>query len=315
MSGPWHNLLLWVGLLALSGVGRGILYADRVSEGRIVVGVAKHGALAQHLHTGDMITHIDDVFIGGREDIWAQYLTGKDTGGHTGWCLNKWEFADAPLAPCSQRNTIGFQLNTMAGDVRCLEPHSILAHPATDCHCAVSQVCIRPAPSERILRIRYRRGAKWDTLLWSGDRSTVLEQVEVGTQTPRLWGAATRWMSLFMTYLKLASLSLYLLNLLPLPQTDGIHLFSALLASHRSRPARQLSTQPSSRHPTINPYRYDDSDDSDEDGEPEPSWATGNGRREEVWQRRLRRIVEGSTSALVAAWVLGWAMLGLLRSS
>lgn len=126
----------------------------------------------------------------------------------------------------------------------------------------------------------------------------------------------------------MVTLSLFLFNLLPLPGTDGIHLFSALVSSTPGQArssGRQLTTQPSSRHPTINPYRwgrrvladgrYEDSDsDSDEYGE-QPNWATGHGRREQVWQRRLRRALEGATAAVVAGWALGWAMLALLRSS
>jgi S2P endopeptidase len=123
----------------------------------------------------------------------------------------------------------------------------------------------------------------------------------------------------------MATLSLYLFNLLPLPHTDGIQLFSALVSARRRGQAnsssngsgRQLSGQMRSQHPTINPYRYDgyDSDDSDHGNGIEPSWAAGYGRREEIWQRRLRRFVEGGTAAVVAGWALGWMMLALLRSS
>jgi len=115
----------------------------------------------------------------------------------------------------------------------------------------------------------------------------------------------------------MATLSLYLFNLLPLPHTDGIQLFSALSAARRRTSGhRPLSSSRGSQHPTINPYRYDgyDSDDSDSGGV-EPSWAAGHGRREEIWQRRLRRGLEGVTAALVVGWALGWGMLALLRSS
>lgn len=201
-SGPWHNLLLWVTLWALGGVGSSVFYQDRAAEGRIVSGLEPGAALASHLQSGDLITHVDDKFIGGHADIWERYLTGTDTSAaHTGWCLSKWEFAEAPRAPCEQSNQIAFQLSPASGNdnLRCLEPHTILAHPAVDCHCPVAQVCIRPAPSEHILRIRFRRGSKWDTILWSGERTAVLDQVHVTTHTPRLWGSATQWGSLFMT--------------------------------------------------------------------------------------------------------------------
>lgn len=39
------------------------------------------------------------------------------------------------------------------------------------------------------------------------------------------------------------------------------------------------------------------------------------GRREEVWKRRLRRGIESGVMGMAGGWVLGWAMLALLRSS
>lgn len=38
-SGPWHNLLLWVALIAITPFGRGVFYTSRASEGRIVTEV------------------------------------------------------------------------------------------------------------------------------------------------------------------------------------------------------------------------------------------------------------------------------------
>jgi S2P endopeptidase len=161
------------------------------------------GPLSEHFKPGDLITHLDDIFIGGREDIWKQYLTGgieEDT--NKGWCISKWEFADARLAPCDGKHLIAFQhigTDGTAALARCLEPHSIIAQPITECNCASSQVCIRPAAQDRVLRIRYKNGDKRDTLLWSGDRSVVLEHVRVTTHSPRFWSAATRWVELFMS--------------------------------------------------------------------------------------------------------------------
>lgn len=272
---------------------------------------------------GDIVTHVDDVFIGGRGDIWTRYLTGEDVTGdlfdesHAGWCLSKFEFNDAEVAPCSAAHEIAFQVVGDASEARCLSPHSIVFVPSRPCAsgCTQSQLCIRPADYERIVRLRVRSGKQRDTVLWSGERAALLNDVHVSRRSPRLFSSATRWSSLFMNYLKLVSLSLFLFNLLPLPHTDGIALFSALFPvalrgpGGRSSADRQLTGQPS-RHPTINPYRYD----SDDEDETEPRW-TGHSRREEVWARRVRRTVEGVMAAVVAGWIAGWAMLALLRSS
>lgn len=143
------------------------------------------------------------------------------------------------------------------------------------------------------------------------------------------------------------SLSLFLFNLLPLPYTDGSQLMKALFSlkskstsksktiSLRSPPVAQnrpltaRATRPSSSAttPTINirfnplpssGHRYDREEDDEyemEDGNGNRDGRDGLGRREEVWKRRLRRGVESGVMIMAAGWVLGWAMLALLRSS
>lgn len=200
-SGPWHNLLMWLTLISLVPFGHGIFYTNRAHDGRIVVNPGDR--FTNHLRRGDLITHVDDFFIGGRDDVWTQYLSGTDTDDEEkGWCLSKWEFGDARLAPCTSDTMVGFQEVGAVGDgalARCLEPHSIIAQPITNCRCPVSQVCIRPAASEHLVRVRYKRGGeKTDTLLWAGDRSALLE-VEVSMRSPRIWSSGTRWFEIFMS--------------------------------------------------------------------------------------------------------------------
>lgn len=56
-------------------------------------------------------------------------------------------------------------------------------------------MCVRPSPSERLLRIARVNGGKEgdEVVLWSGDRQAVLEGVKVGRQNARVWGAGVRW--------------------------------------------------------------------------------------------------------------------------
>lgn len=138
------------------------------------------------------------------------------------------------------------------------------------------------------------------------------------------------------------SLSLFLFNLLPLPYTDGSQLMKALFSlkpnstksrtvSLRSpplsqnRPLTARATRPSSSSttPTIN-IRFNhlpgshhayDRDDDDEYEMEDGNGRVGQGRREAVWKRRLRRGVESGVMIMAGGWVLGWAMLALLRSS
>lgn len=205
-SGPWHNLLLWLVLLPMT-LFSGLIWADFAAQGRVVMEVSSVGALSPHspqpslqrsFHLGDIITHLDDTFVGGKgaQDTWTQYLTDdRPPSSKRGWCLPEQEFLSAPTAPCSEHHLVGF-LTGGNGDtmIRCLAPHGIMATPSTDCTCSADEVCVRPSPAERIMRITLLSG---QTILWSGDRSAVLSQVRVGTKRPRVFSSLTRWVSLF----------------------------------------------------------------------------------------------------------------------
>jgi S2P endopeptidase len=71
-----------------------------------------------------------------------------------------------------------------------------------------------------------------EILLWSGPRREVWEQVQVGTLRPR-FGFLPLSLPMatytFFEYLQMATLSLYLFNLLPLPFLDGTQLLETLL--------------------------------------------------------------------------------------
>lgn len=263
-SGAWHNLLLWLALVPLGALS-GLVWADYATEGRVVMAVTGF-SLHTSLKAGDVITHLDETFVGGSQshDVWTQYLTsGRPPNPNRGWCLPEKEFTSSPSAPCAEHHLVAFVARD-ADQLRCLSPHGIMTAPSTDCTCSSGDVCVRPAPAENIMRIGLLSG---QTVLWSGDRSVILSHIEVGTQRPRVFASLTRWGALFVLcvpstdthnrYLRMISLSLYLFNLLPLPGTDGIHLFSALAsAPGNPRSGRQLTAQTASRHPTINPYRY-----------------------------------------------------------
>jgi len=71
-----------------------------------------------------------------------------------------------------------------------------------------------------------------EVLLWSGPKVEVWEQVQVGTLRPRfrfLPLGLPRTIQIFFEYLQMATLSLYIFNLLPLPFLDGTQLLDALL--------------------------------------------------------------------------------------
>lgn len=151
-----------------------------------------------------MITHVDDIFVGGPEDKWTQYLTAAERQRpRGGWCVSESEFSGAPETPCKQKHLVSFvRVKEGRGDTddtRCMSPHAVFAEThARDCVCGINMLCIRPAPYEKILRILVRKGRRRETVLWSGDRAAVLNAVHVDTAAPRLLGSATRWGALFM---------------------------------------------------------------------------------------------------------------------
>ncbi|RXK37883.1 hypothetical protein M231_04882 [Tremella mesenterica] len=324
-AGAGHNLVCWIILWSITVSGMGSMFwYDRSAEGRVVQNVRPGSPLAGHLKPGDIITHLDDSVLGGGLDIWTDYLSGDEVGDQSrGWCYPRSDYLDLPLHPCLSEENISFDpLDPRdVPESRCLNPHPLLDNPSTPCMCDASmELCIRPSLSERILRIRTTN----KVVIWAGDRMAVLEGVQVSGLDGRLWPGAIRWGEMYIGYLKTISISLFLFNLLPLPSTDGAHLFRALLSLHHSSKPwspgqpRHLQASLGQGQPRINIYReYELADSDSEDyesalGHRDPS---GGMRREEVWKRRLRRGVEGMSLGLVVVWTAGWGMVGLLRSS
>ncbi|KAK4687294.1 hypothetical protein P7C73_g2820, partial [Tremellales sp. Uapishka_1] len=124
-------------------------------------------------------------------------------------------------------------------------------------------------------------------------------------------------------YMRMISLSLFLINLLPLPHTDGSHLVSALL-SFSTTPAT-IHTRPLNAvlNTSVGMVQQHRSREYDTDSEDEMEFMEeggnagrrGIGGRESAWKRRLRRALEIGLLAVVGGWWMGWGMLALLRSS
>ncbi|KAH8089024.1 hypothetical protein HD553DRAFT_304974 [Filobasidium floriforme] len=154
------------------------------------------------------------------------------------------------------------------GTKRCLPAYPLLTSRTWACPCSsASQVCVRPVPEERIMRIQWRLprattnlaigfgahadrhpgagvgagsgtgGKKHDeqgpvVVLWSGEKREIWETVRVSRWVGR-FGTIGRWVvgwfELVFNYMATLSLSLALLNVLPLPRLDGAHMVEAVL--------------------------------------------------------------------------------------
>lgn len=274
--------------------------------------------------------------------------------------------ADTPCDPDSGDIVFEAVAVNPAGsaDRKCFHPHPILEILSTR-SCPTRWVLVRPIAEEQILRIRLEDGTHdGEAVLWKGDRRAVLENVIVGRQEPRLLAPVVRWGTLYMAYvhqsiinlvvretmaqlisayryMSTVALSLFLFNLLPLPNTDGSQLLRSFLSSYAPRTVPTISLRASLSSPATTPSRtgtpaikihfdpheheherdaeaYElDTDDEmeDDDGDGHHTHEYSGGRREGLWKRRLRRGVEGVVLVLGVGWVAGWGMLLLLRSS
>jgi len=106
-----------------------------------------------------------------------------------------------PDSPClSQFGKVAFSVKSEP-NAKCLDPNPILYTTSVACPCpGADQVCVRPLPSERILRIRLDDGSteNGEVVLWQGDRPLVMRDVKVGREGARLLGPVVRWGTIFI---------------------------------------------------------------------------------------------------------------------
>lgn len=208
-----------------------------------------------------LITRLDDTPLGGAEDVWGWYLGTSPRQPTRGWCIPKASL-QAPDSCCSKNNdgdvpspSCIFSFGSFssvnsssasAGPERedllgCTDPVPVLTDVhATRCSFTAGEECTNEeevcgSPDVRgLLRITVAGESGEKVLLWNGPRAEVREQVVVDRWRARFWipgvyalDAATR----LWRYLEMAALSLYFLNLLPLPYLDGMELLRCLVQS------------------------------------------------------------------------------------
>ncbi|KAJ6504274.1 hypothetical protein C8R47DRAFT_1104935 [Mycena vitilis] len=243
-AGPFHNLIFWSLLVLMDRVGTGsfltrTIYRDVSDLGRVVVDIDSDSDLRGHVPLGSLITKLDDTSLGSPEDRWTSYLTSPRSPG-LGWCVDRATYQKSQKSCCEPHapfSALSCFLAVSSTDKGCLDAVPILTGEhqercAVDTGCSDASQCVQPAQSAHILRLTILADGEDRVILWSGPPKEVHEQVEVGTFMPRsrlLPLAIYTWMRLFWSYLKMAALSLYLFNLLPLPYLDGSQFVQALL--------------------------------------------------------------------------------------
>ncbi|CAL1710715.1 unnamed protein product [Somion occarium] len=271
-SGPFHNLVLWaaIALWTVLGIDRifwslaGYQYVGHF--GRAIVNINTESSLHQYLPIGSIITKLDDyrlVSFDSSHDPWTEYLTRPivfNTGIQLGWCVARdWVLSHDESCCTSHNQTSGvscFASKPSASTPliqRCLPPLTILdvksSQAARRCSsasdCTETDFCLISKSKNVMMRIEYYISdsvvpgiphddldARLKSIVWSGPKEEILEDVEVGTYLPRFPFLPRRLpttIGLFVEYLSTLSLSLFLLNLLPLPLLDGGQLLDAAL--------------------------------------------------------------------------------------
>ncbi|KAJ6467002.1 hypothetical protein C8R45DRAFT_910136 [Mycena sanguinolenta] len=244
-AGPFHNLIFWSLLVLVDRTRTGnflshTTYREVSDAGRVVVGIDGDSDIRGHLALGSLITKLDDTSLASPEDRWTNYLTPpRSPTPSLGWCVDRAAYLSSPHSCCEPHvpAPLSCFVAVSSADKGCLDAVTVLADMreqrcGSDADCSGASQCVRPDESAQILRLTIHTEGQDRVIIWSGPLAEVYEQVEIGNFLPRfrflpLWTyTSTR---LFWNYLKMATLSLYLFNLLPLPYLDGSQFVQALL--------------------------------------------------------------------------------------
>ncbi|KAI5886689.1 uncharacterized protein SCHCODRAFT_02517320 [Schizophyllum commune H4-8] len=255
-GGPYHNLCYfvalwtarWIGVFAVLAPISGTLagYEDISALGRVVVGVDEGSNLHAYIPRGAILTHLDDVKLDSAT-AWDEYFTAPSSSkGAMGWCVPRRHVADAPT-DCCDPSLFGVP-STLAcfvewggggGAQACLNPVPLLGNPRSprcdaSAPCADEATCAQPSDAAHLVRIcmQAAAGPSEEIVIWNGEREEVREAVQTSTWRPRLFFlplGLPSTVEALLQYLELATLSLFLFNLLPLPMLDGEQFLRSLL--------------------------------------------------------------------------------------
>lgn len=176
----------------------------------------------------------DDI---GESDVWSRYFLEHDSiqTSDLGWCVEEEWFLGRDSVCCTPQSPQDHVQSCFTASVdgtagHCVDPVPLLTDTKDSKRCNAARpcnpgsACARPSTIEKLLRITYKSEGLEKIVLWSGPALEVYEQVEVGYLLPRtflspIW--LPRLLEISFMYLKTVMLSLYFVNLLPLPFLDG----------------------------------------------------------------------------------------------
>jgi len=313
-AGCFHNLVFWAILMlaAWSGVGRvfwsTVGYKDISSIGRVVVSIDEDSPLYDYLSPGSLITRLDDVDLGSSkagEDKWTSYLLEQSSShlgfNELGWCASGTELRETSRACCTnvaqdveEGQKTCFLSSSAKNENFCLDPLLIFTGKRNRCHeddeCRADSRCLLLRDQDSIVRVFSRQPDQLDTnttevIVWSGLKDEIWEEVQVSTLLPRFRPLPLVLPILtvhFVEYLSTAMVSLYILNMLPLPYLDGSQFFRVLLELLTEDPGRR----------------------SEDEYDVESLNARWTGPRETSFQRMVHKFVTVGVTSLVASCTL-----------
>ncbi|KAI9068996.1 hypothetical protein FKP32DRAFT_1671751 [Trametes sanguinea] len=269
-AGAFHNLAFWLVLGLAAWLRTSVIvwpmlgYRDVSQYGRAVVDVDEHSPLYGHLPVGAVIYKVGDEVLAAQEGAarkWETVMftnTGKSAPS-LGWCAEESWFLEQDASCCASRGSAVtsqscFEALGQATNERCVDPlrflqpgeHSDVRRCGSAAECGHDQLCVRPRGDQELVSftmhlpgwLRTNDTDSERVIVWQGDKSEVLDEVKVGDWVPNYeWlpvGLPVLWSNLY-TYLKMLTLSLYFLNLLPIPFIDGGQLFDALYDAYTRR--------------------------------------------------------------------------------
>jgi len=227
----------------------------------MVASVAPDSPLVSHLPLGALLTALDDLPLAGAEgSAWREYLTSPRSPDfkEPAWCVDSKWFLSQPHACCaSPPPGLGSEAClvplTDEETPRCANAQELLVPTSafTRCEgsCTNGQMCVRLRGGEEFLRISVQSDDRNNTMrmvLWRGAREEIYQGVDVTRWRPRsqflpLWfpNLATK----IAQYIQTLTLSLFLLNVLPLPQLDGGILLDAVLRHFERKTSVEIDVE------------------------------------------------------------------------
>ncbi|KAL4080055.1 hypothetical protein V8B97DRAFT_2054053 [Scleroderma yunnanense] len=251
-AGCFHNFLCWCLLYLVTWAKIGtffskLMFEDISSLGKVVVDVDVNSPLRDHIPPGSIITRLDDTMLNvvGDEpkgDPWDAFLLAPVAPVVSqGWCLENsmLENVSTSLGCPSMSGHFCFIRMEGQSDQYGFDPIPILTGSPARCDasggCIPSSSCMALQRGQQLVRITLldlSHDGEEEVVLWSGPREEIWEQVQVSTLKSRIPFVSSQLLFYgldFLEYLKLINLSLYLVNMLPVPALDGFNFLAVLL--------------------------------------------------------------------------------------